>query len=214
MPLFGNNKSKNFYQFIISVLMVVALGACASSKVSSQKTYQGAATSTSYNTFLIVSVGKQRSDRIKMERSIVQALNAKGSNASSVTKLMKAGVSLSKASVTQIVKDGNIDAILVVNLLDTKIDVDLSKKRTETVVGTPERENLFDIFLRTYEEVDIAQEMNISATVSFSADLYSGMSGEKLWSVNTTVKDGTDVDPIINDAAKSIVEALADDKIL
>ena len=56
--------------------------------------------------------------------------------------------------------------------------------------------------------------MNISATVSFSADLYSGMSGEKLWSVNTTVKDGTDVDPIINDAAKSIVEALADDKIL
>ena len=149
-----------------------------------------------------------------MERAIVTEIEAEKGAAIRAVDLISSSEGLSKDTVTKVVIENSVDGVLVINLLESAVKVDIDEKRTETIIERPQPEKLINVFVRHYKEVDIAREMNINATVIISADFYSGKSGDKVWSVQTTVYEGTDADPIIADAAKAIVKQLAKDKLI
>ena len=149
-----------------------------------------------------------------MERTIVKEIASNERKASGSVDMLAANVALNKDTVTKVVLDNKIDGVLVINLLESSVKVEIDEKRTETIIERPRPEKLIDVFVQRYKEVDIAREMRVNATVTIVADLYSGVNGEKIWSAQTTVYEGNDADPIIEEAAKSIVKQLVKDKVI
>lgn len=200
--------------FSLMSLSILLLASCASKQASVQTLYSNGKSIESYENILVVSVGKQRTDRAKMERAIVKEMASNERKAGGSVDMLAANVVLNKDAVTKVVLDNKIDGVLVINLLESSIKVEVDEKRTETVIERPRPEKLIDVFVERYKEVDIAREMRVNATVTIIADLYSGVNGEKIWSAQTTVYDGTDADPIIDEAAEAIVKQLVKDKLI
>ena len=209
MPHFGNKMV-----FSIIALSILLLASCASKQASVQTLYSSEKSIESYENILVVSVGKERTHRAKMERTIVREIASNERKASGSVDMLAANVALNKDTVTKVVLNNKIDGVLVINLLESSVKVEIDEKRTETIIERPRPEKLIDVFVQRYKEVDIAREMRVNATVTIVADLYSGVNGEKIWSAQTTVYEGNDADPIIEEAAKSIVKQLVKDKVI
>jgi len=209
MPILGKTTS-----LIFIMLVVLSSAGCATKPTKVQKVYQTESAIEAFKSVMVVSVGKDRINREKMERAIVTEIEAEKGAAIRAVDLISSSEGLSKDTVTKVVIENSVDGVLVINLLESAVKVDIDEKRTETIIERPQPEKLINVFVRHYKEVDIAREMNINATVIISADFYSGKSGDKVWSVQTTVYEGTDADPIIADAAKAIVKQLAKDKLI
>jgi hypothetical protein len=143
-----------------------------------------------------------------MERAIVERINSKDTKAKGVTLLLPTQTDLSKDSVTRLVEQNSFDNVLVIRLVQSAVKVEVDEKRSELIIERPQPKKLLDIFVQNYKEVDIQREMRVNATVIISADLYSGVSGERLWGAYTTVIEGTEADSIISDAAESLVKQL------
>jgi hypothetical protein len=193
-----------FFLGAMSVLIV----SCATHSPKAVTTFNATTSNLALKNTLVVSIGKERADRIKMERAIVERINSKDTKAKGVTLLLPTQTDLSKDSVTRLVEQNSFDNVLVIRLVQSAVKVEVDEKRSELIIERPQPEKLLDIFVQNYKEVDIQREMRVNATVIISADLYSGVSGNRLWSAYTTVIEGTEADSIISDAAESIVKQL------
>jgi hypothetical protein len=193
---------------------VVMFAGCAAKAPTISKLYQNETANEPVTKMLVVSVGKERSNRSKMEKDVTKSILAQGGSAVNAVDLLSSNKTLNKDNVTKTVENNNIDAVLVINLLQSAVKIEVDEKRTETIIERPRPEKLLDVFVQRTKEVDIAREMNVNATVSISADLYSGKTGDKLWSIQTTIHEGTEPDFIIRDAAESIVKQLKKDGLI
>jgi hypothetical protein len=210
MPKFG----KLVPALLLSLVALFAVGCGVTKPAQVNKLYENSVRQDSYNNILVVSVGKKKGNRAKMEKELVKNISENNGTSISAVGSMAANSVLNKETVTQLVLDKKVDGVLVINLLESAVKVEVDEKRTEMVIERPRPDKLLDVFVQRYKEVDINREMNINATVVISADFYSGETGDKIWSAQATVFDGTEADSIIEDAAKAVVKQMVKDKLI
>jgi hypothetical protein len=199
---------------LLSIVALSVVGCGVTKPAQVKKLYENSVRQDTYNNILVVSVGKKRDNRAKMEKELVKSISDNNGASISAVGSMAANSVLNKETVTQLVLDKKIDGVLVINLLESAVKVEVDEKRTEMVIERPRPDKLLDVFVQRYKEVDIDREMYINATVVISADFYSGSTGDKVWSAQATVFDGTESNSIIEDAAKVVVKQMVKDKLI
>ena len=210
MPKFGK-----LVPALLLLLTTLFVAGCVATKPAQvKKLYENSVRQDSYNNILVVSVGKKKDNRAKMEKELVKSISDNNGTSISAVSSMAANSVLNKETVKQLVISKKIDGVLVINLLESAVKVEVDEKRTEMVIERPRPDKLLDVFVKRYKEVDINREMNINATVVISADFYSGATGDKVWSAQATVFDGTEANSIIEDAARAVVKQMVKDKLI
>ena len=199
---------------LLSIVALSVVGCGVTKPAQVKKLYENSVRQDTYNNILVVSVGKKRDNRAKMEKELVKSISDNNGTSMSAVSTMTTNSVLNKETVTQLVLDKKIDGVLVINLLESAVKVEVDEKRTEMVIERPRPDKLLDVFVQRYKEVDIDREMYINATVVISADFYSGSTGDKVWSAQATVFDGTESNSIIEDAAKVVVKQMVKDKLI
>jgi hypothetical protein len=85
---------------------------------------------------------------------------------------------------------------------------------SETKVTRKSADRAIDLFRYDYDELMQPGEINISSTVTISAEMFSGPDETRMWAIESTITDKENVGQIIEAAAETIMGQLISDDLV
>ncbi len=192
----------------------LALAACGST-VTVKKTLDNPIyTDSSYSDILVIGVGGDYDNRAAFERAMVSRIKAEGAKATAYYTVVGRNQPITRNIVSTSVKSRGFDAVLLTRVISQSSDVSVGGGTTETKVSRKEADRVIDLFQYDYEELTQPGEINISSTVTLSAEMFSGADEMRMWAIESTIADKENVGQIIESAADTIMGQLKKDRLI
>lgn len=193
---------------------ILAVAAC-SSTVTVKKTLDNPIyTDSSYSDILVIGVGGDYSNRAALERAMVSRIGAEGAAATAYYSVVGRNQPITRNIVSASVKSRGFDAVLLTRLISHSSNVTVDSDIIEIKASRIETARVIDLFLYDYEELTQPGEINISGTVTLSAEMFSGPDETRMWAIESTIADKENVGQIIEAAADTIMGQLKKDTLI
>lgn len=194
----------------------LALAGCAGGGTGTVKKTLDNPTYTdhSYSNILVVGVGGTYDHRAAFERAMVSRIMAEDATATAYYTVVGRNRPITRSTVSTAVKSRGFDAVLLTRVISQSSDVSAASGATETKVSRVEAGRVFDIFRYDYEELAEPREINVSSTVTLSAEMFSGPDETRMWAIEATIADRQNVGQIIGSAADTIMAQLMKDGLI
>ena len=197
-----------------SVAASLALAACGSTPTVKKTLDNPIYTDSSYSDILVIGVGGDYDNRAAFERAMVSRIKAEGAKATAYYTVVGRNQPITRNIVSTSVKSRGFDAVLLTRVISQSSDVSVGGGTTETKVSRKEADRVIDLFQYDYEELTQPGEINISSTVTLSAEMFSGADETRMWAIESTIADKENVGQIIESAADTIMGQLKKDRLI
>ncbi len=196
------------------VAATLVLAACGSTATVKKTLDNPIYTDSSYSDILIIGVAGDYDNRAAFERAMVSRIKAEGASATAYYTVVGRNQPITRNMVSTSVKSRGFDAVLLTRVISQSSDVSVQNGSSETKVSRKEASRAIDLFRYDYEELAEPGEINISSTVTLSAEMFSGPDETRMWAIESTIADKQNVGQIIESAADTIMGQLKKDKLI
>jgi len=191
------------------------LAGCGGSTAAVRKTLDNPIyTDHSYGDILVIGVSGDYSNRAYFEREMVSRIKAEGAKAAAYYTVVGRNQPITRSTVSVAVKSRGFDAVLLSRVINQDTDVSMESGSSETTVSRKSAARAIDLFRYDYDELTEPGVINISSTVTISAEMFSGPDETRMWAIEFTIADKENVGQIIENAADTIVGQLKRDNLL
>lgn len=209
---------KSSSQHIGLVFIALTLAACGGVPQVKRLDAPAEPAGTPYTNILVISLFDSFDTRRYFEEETVKALKAGGTQAVTLTSLLKIGTPVNRETVIPVVEKIGADAVLVTQVTDMQTTGKIKDRRPEssTNIRPTYYYNVFSVDVTEYVEPPAVQ---YHFNLALRADLIAVDNKESVWAVASTTKDKSDFEgtrdysKIVNQA-KAIVDALASDHLI
>ena len=200
---------------MICVGLILVLASCGGSTSTVKKTLDNPQyTDHSYSDILVIGVAGDYDNRAAFERAMVSRIKAEGATAVAYYTVVGRNQPISRSNVSAAVKSRGFDAVLLTRVLSQSSSVSVEAGKTDTKVSRMEADRVIDLFRYDYEQMAEPGDINISSTVTLSAEMFSGPDETRMWAIESTISDKENVGQIIEAAADTIIGQLKEDRLV
>ncbi len=200
---------------IIYASLILALAGCGGSTATVKKTLDNPIyTDHSYSDILVIGVAGDYDNRAAFERAMVSRIKAEGAAATAYYTVVGRNKPITRNTVSTVVKSRGFDAVLLTRVLSQSSNASVKGGTTDTKVSRMEADRVIDLFRYDYEELTEPSDINISSTVTLSAEMFSGPDETRMWAIESTISDKENVGQIIEAAADTIMGQLKNDNLI
>ncbi len=203
----------NRLRSLASLFLLSLVAACAT-QTEVVKVYDNPdASGKQYDNLLVIGITGDEDTRRGLENTLSAELNGAGVEATSGYTLTEKKDNLLKEDIDAAAHEAGADGILITHFVSIDTQADIEEGRTEVVSvcrgGDPE-----DYFLYDYEEIKIPHTMKVAHTVVAVSNLYDAVSGERLWSIQSTCFEKSTFDEVLQEEARVITKQLVKDGLI
>jgi len=200
--------------FTTVLVLPTILGACASSSLSSVKTfedpqYEGA----TFNKVLVIGVAGNYESRARWERLMAARISARGTAATAYYSIVGRGTEITRDTVIDAVRANDFDAVLLTRVKSHESDVTV-KRGASTASASRMNERPADFFRYEYEVLNNPDTINVESTVVLSTEFFAANDQKRIWAVDSTISDKENVAYLIEDAVDMIIGELGKDRLI
>lgn len=182
----------------LSIITIAGLvSGCASSGGS-------VAPESGFGNFVVIAVAGDYNARAQFERSIVSELRQLGVAATPYHTAVGGNKPVTREDVLGVVAANDFDAVLAVRNLDSEIELQVKRSRTE-IDATPIGGRLVNLFRSEYTDYTTPESVNLSASATLAIEVYNAETEELTWSFEYTTPSETNIGLLIDETARSIV---------
>ena len=167
-----------------------------------------------FTNILVVGAHEDADARRRFESSVAGAIREGGTRAMPSLNFMRSTDEITRDSVVAVVESGNFDAVLVTRLVDLNVQIERREGRSTT---QPQRRNdipLVDFFRYDYVEYQDPMTSTAVRMVVLVTDLYNVADESRIWSVESTSINKTDVYELIVGISRTLANALSRDNLI
>ncbi len=199
------------FTIVAASLVLVACGSTATVKKTLDNPVY---TDSSYSDILIIGVAGDYDNRAAFERAMVSRIKAEGADGTAYYTIVGRNQPITPNMVSTVVRSRGFDAVLLTRVISQTTDVSVQDGSSETKVSRKKASRAIDLFRYDYEELTEPGEINISSTVTLSAEMFSGADETRMWAIESTISDKENVGQIIESAADTIMGQLKKDRLI
>jgi hypothetical protein len=203
-------------QSLAIIFAVLALVDCASAPTTSvKKTLDNPRyTDHAYSDILVIGVAGDYDNRAAFERAMVSRITAEGAAATAYYTVVGRNQPITRSTVSTAVKSRGFNAVLLTRVISQQANVSMEGGSSDTKVSRKSADRAIDLFRYDYEELTEPGVINISSTVTLSAEMFSGPDETRMWAIESTIANKQNVGQIIEAAADTIMGQLQKDNLI
>ncbi len=198
---------------VITTGFILALAGCAESTKATKTFADPTYADSSFEKILVIGVAGDYSNRAAFERAMVSRIREKGAAATAYYTIIKNNEPLSREVVIDVVRSQGFDAVLLTRVISLEADASAKSGSAELKVSRKD-DRAIDLFRYDYDVLNEPSVINISSTVTLSAEMFSAADETRLWASESTIADKKNVGQIIESAADTIMDQLKKDTLI
>lgn len=171
-------------------------------------------TDHTYSDILVIGVGGDYNNRAYFEREMVSRINAGGATATAYYTVVGRNMPITRSTVSAAVRSRGFDAVLLTRVISQQADVFMQEGSSETKVSRKSADRVIDLFRYDYDELTEPGVINVSSTITLSAEMFSGPDETRMWAIESTISDKENVGQIVESAVDTIFGQLRKDKLI
>jgi hypothetical protein len=189
-------------RYLLTLLVATATGlaACAGSTGSASSQVSSDYDGERFNNILVIAVANDYDGRARFERRLVSDLKAAGVSAAPMYLAVSGNEAIERESVEKLVASNAYDAVLISRVVNTDVDVAMKSGTVETQA--------------VRKSISKPSTLDMAMSVSLQTELFAASSKQKVWSVESTIANKSDVEEIIDEAAKTILKGIKRGRLL
>lgn len=177
------------------------------------KLYDGSAgLDKKYERLLVISVVGDTGTRRRLEELIVSNLESAG--VSAIAGYTETGLktSLLQDEIDAAARNANADAILITHIasVDTRVTIEPGS----SILAECQGDETMQYSLYEKDELKQDDAVQVAHTVVAVTNLYDSVSGQRLWTIQSTCFEKASMDEVLQEEAKAIVRQLHIDKLV
>lgn len=201
------------HAFVLLAAAAMLATGCASSarveKVLHEPDYKGA----HFSNVLVIAVAHDYNARAQFERQLVVAIRASGAAATAYYTVIGHNPPVTRNDIGNAIRARNFDAVLLTRIAGQENRVAVLRGSSETKT-TRRNENAFDLFRYDYEVLNEPDRVEVSSTVVLITELYAAADEKKVWAIESTSSDQSDVSGLIDSSVDAIAGQLRRDRMI
>ncbi len=192
---------------------MLALAGCAES-IKVMKTFDDPTyTDSSYGEILVIGIAGDYSNRAAFERAMVSRIKAEGAAATPYYTVVGRNQPIKRDVVSTAVRSRGFDAVLLTRVISQEADASVKSGSSEMKV-TRRTDRAIDLFRYDYDVLSEPSIINISSTITLSAEMFSAADERRMWAIESTIANKENVGQIIESAADTIMDQLKKDNLI
>ena len=189
--------------------------ACTSSNaVKHEVVYKNESNSQTNASLLVLGINEDKAVSKHFENRFVDVLSQEKVTAFSTHENIDKNTSITKESVTELVKQLGVDAVIVTRLEKVDFEVKESVTKTTSTKRVSQFKNLTDIFTYEVKDTNIVKNYDVAANVALVTQLYSAKDGELVITVRTLSIERTDKNQIEKESIEKIISVLKREAVI
>lgn len=196
-----------------AALLLIGLAGCTAQTQIDKLYHDARAAAGGYERLLVVGIAGSSSERQQFEDLLVEAVAGRGGNA--VAGYTRLGLSpvLLQDSINAAATAAGADGILITHVVSVSTSAEFREGRVEVQAqcrgGDPA-----EYFLYDYEELKEPDSVAFAHEVVVVTNLYDAESGERVWTIQSTCVDKTELQDVFRQEADAIARQLRRDRLL
>lgn len=201
-------------RFILLFVIAAFLSACASgprtvASADSPK-YSGPAVSN----ILVIGVADNYENRTRFERKLASDLRYAGTSASAYYVVAGGNKPIIREVIEKIAADEGFDAVLISRVTKRESDAKLKSGPAGAKATRRDANKPLDLFRYDYEELNEPEVLDVNVNMTILSELFTLPSGDKAWSVETSLSKVKTLSEIIDATSAAVVERLQSDGLI
>jgi hypothetical protein len=166
-----------------------------------------------FGNFVVIGIAGDYDSRAQFERELAGGLRRAGAAATTYYSIIGSNSPITPNDVRAAVKSGDFDAIIVMRVLDTKVDLEVQKDRAVTD-ATPIGGRLVNLFRFNYTDYSKPGAIDLKTTITFAIELYDVAREDIVWSIESSSRGETNLGLLIDRTAESVVKRLERERLI
>ncbi len=192
---------------------VLLFAGCASSSKVSKVFEDPAYEKSSFSNVLVVAVADDYNARAQFERQVVSGIRATGATATAYYTVIGRNPPVTRNDISNAIRARNFDAVLLTRVKGQESSVSVKRGSSETKT-TRRNENAFDLFRYDYEVLNEPDRVEVNTTIVLITELYAAADEKKVWAIESTSYNKSDVSQLIDGEVDAIVSRLRRDRMI
>lgn len=166
-----------------------------------------------FRNVLVIGVAADYDARAMFERGVASRIRATGGSATAYYTVVGRNPPIDRATVVNAVRSRHFDAVLLTRVRDQEVEASIkdAPAATEaTVIGG----GVFNVFRYDYEELNEPSIIDLSSTVVLSTELYDAVEERRIWAIETTSRNKSNIGELVDSSADAIVKQLRHDRLI
>ena len=164
-------------------------------------------TKSSFENFLVVGITADYNNRTQFERMLVSHLRIKGAAASAYHSVTGGNKPIVKEEVIAAIQEHGFDAVLVIQRLDSDIELEVTRSRTD-IDAEPVGGNIVNLFRSDYKDYTTPGSIDLATQTTLAIQLYSVETEDIVYKFDHQTKRGTNLGLMIDQTAETIANRL------
>jgi len=197
------NPPKATLRVMLPALALVALVGCSGHSTVTAD----AATDVRYGNLLVIGIAGSYETRAQFERAVVSQLRRQGVQARAWHAVTGGNTPVATATVQQATGQNAFDAVLAVRRLDSDIEVEVNRSRTE-IDSTPIGGRIVNLFRSNYTDYSTPASIDLSTSATIAVELYDAASAEIVYAFDHETRRETNLGLLIDNTAEAVVNRI------
>jgi hypothetical protein len=192
---------------------MVVIGGCGSQARVDKLYHDRAAETVPFQKLLVIGIAGDADERRRIEELI--AANLADENVTAIPGHTRLGTSpvLLQNAIDEAAKTTQSDGILITHFVSASVNPEVREGRVD-VMSECRGGNPVDLFLYDREELREPDSVTLAHEVTMVTNLYDAITGNRIWTIQSTCFDKADFDALLRQEAKAIVRQLRRDGLL
>lgn len=192
----------------------LALSACATTTktvaTSDAPDYDG----PRLNKILVIGVADSYENRTQYERRLASELRQAGTSAMAYFVIAGGNTPIVREEIENLATNEGFEGVLVSRVTNRESDAAMKSGPAGAKATRRSANDPLDLFRYDYEELNEPEMLDINLNMTILTELYSLPSGNKVWSVETSVSDVKTLVEVINNTSDAVVARLRADGLI
>lgn len=208
-----------WHRAVLFLGAAVAVAACSTGPQITRTQAVSASADTPYRNVLVVALFSRFDSRRRLEKEVVKQLSALGIDAVASTSLMNTKTPVTRQTFLAMVEQLDSDAVLVTHLVDIESQAGMQDSASPEATYNVRPTYYYNVWEVEVTEYVEPQSLEVKSSVLLATQLYSVMSQEPVWAIESKIKIVNTGGPRENymafvDEADAIVRYLSKDGLI
>ncbi len=163
---------------------------------------------------LVIGVADNYESRTRFERKLASDLRYAGTTATAYYVLTAGDKPIIREEIERAAAGEGFDAVLISRVTNRDSDAQIKSGPAGAKATRREADKPLDLFRYDYEELNEPDMLDVNVNITIRSELFALPAGDKLWSVETSLKDVKTLSEIIEATSSAVVKRLQSDGLL
>ena len=196
------------------VVVATLFAACASGPRTVASADVPKYTGSGVNRILVIGVADNYESRTRFERKLASDLRYAGTTATAYYVVAGGDKPIIREEIEKGAVEDGFDAVLISRVTNRDSAAEMKTGPAGAKSTRRDADKPLDLFRYDYEELNEPDMLDVNVNITIRSELFGLPSGDKLWSVETSLTDVNTLSEIIDETSNAVVDRLQSDGLI